>query len=54
MVEITKVYRESLPSLRLIGKRYTNSDRGADGGHGVLSCLLALSIKLLELSFFGI
>ena len=32
MVEIIKVYRESLPSLRLIGKRYTDSDRGADGG----------------------
>lgn len=32
MAEIIKVYRESLPSLRLIGKRYTNSDRGADGG----------------------
>lgn len=34
MVEIIKVYRESFPSLRLIGKRYTNSDRGADGGFG--------------------
>jgi predicted transcriptional regulator YdeE len=27
MFEIVKVYRESLPSLRLIGKRYTDSDR---------------------------
>lgn len=34
MVEIIKVYRESLPTLRLIGKRYTNIDRGADGGFG--------------------
>ena len=32
MAEIIKVYRESLPSLRLIGKRYTDRDRGADGG----------------------
>lgn len=31
MAEIIKVYREELPSLRLIGKRYTNSDRGANG-----------------------
>ncbi len=34
MVEIIKVYRESLPALRLIGKRYTDSDRGIDGGFG--------------------
>lgn len=34
MVEIIKVYKESLPSLRLIGKRYTNNDRGIDGGFG--------------------
>jgi hypothetical protein len=34
MVEIIKVYRESLPSLRLIGKRFTNSHRGPDGGFG--------------------
>lgn len=27
MAEIIKVYRESFPSLRLIGKRYTDSDR---------------------------
>jgi predicted transcriptional regulator YdeE len=31
MVEIIKVYRESFPSLRLIGKRYTDSDRGENG-----------------------
>lgn len=27
MIQIIKTYRESLPSLRLIGKRYTNNDR---------------------------
>lgn len=32
MPEITKVYREALPNLRLIGKRYTESDPG--GGFG--------------------
>ncbi len=31
MVEIIKVYRESFPSLRLIGKRYTDKDRDAFG-----------------------
>lgn len=31
MIEIIKTYRESLPSLRLIGKRYTEIDRGEDG-----------------------
>lgn len=31
MVEIVKVYKESLPSLRLIGKRYTDRDRGTEG-----------------------
>lgn len=31
MVEIIKVYKESLPSLRLIGKRYTDSDRNEYG-----------------------
>lgn len=31
MVEITKVYRESFPSLRLIGKRYGDSDRDQYG-----------------------
>jgi hypothetical protein len=34
MVEIIKVYREKLPELRLIGKRYTDNDRGTDGGYG--------------------
>ncbi|MDP4089155.1 MAG: GyrI-like domain-containing protein [Bacillota bacterium] len=34
MFEIIKVYRESLPSLRLIGKRYTDSDRGPEGSFG--------------------
>ncbi|MDD2481725.1 MAG: GyrI-like domain-containing protein [Lutispora sp.] len=34
MVEIIKVYRESLPSLRLIGKRYTDRDRDVNGGFG--------------------
>lgn len=32
MVEIIKVYREIFPSLRLIGKRYIDSDRGENGG----------------------
>ncbi|MHB8070411.1 MAG: AraC family transcriptional regulator [Candidatus Cryosericum sp.] len=32
MAEIIKVYRETLPELRLIGKRYSDSDRGTDGG----------------------
>lgn len=31
MVEIVKVYRESFPALRLIGKRYTDNDRDANG-----------------------
>jgi hypothetical protein len=31
MVEIVKVYKERYPALRLIGKRYTNSDRGPAG-----------------------
>lgn len=35
MTEISKVYREALPSLRLIGKRYTNLDRGPLGGFGL-------------------
>lgn len=34
MVEIIKVYKESFPSLRLIGKRYSNSDRDGYGGFG--------------------
>jgi hypothetical protein len=32
MPEIIKIYREQMPTLRLIGKRYTDKDRGADGG----------------------
>ena len=32
MVEITKVFKESFPAFRLIGKRYTDADRGPDGG----------------------
>ncbi|NMA82638.1 MAG: GyrI-like domain-containing protein [Epulopiscium sp.] len=31
MVEIVNTYRESFPALRLIGKKYTNKDRGTDG-----------------------
>ncbi|HBL84786.1 MAG: hypothetical protein A2Y17_01650 [Clostridiales bacterium GWF2_38_85] len=34
MVEIVKCYKESCPSLKFIGKRYTDKDRGADGGFG--------------------
>ena len=32
--EIIHVQREHLPALRLIGKRHTDADRGADGGFG--------------------
>ena len=31
---IINVYKEHFPSLRFIGKCYTDSDRGADGGFG--------------------
>ena len=31
MAEIIKVYKEHLPAVRLIGKRYTDADRGEDG-----------------------
>lgn len=31
---ITKTYKEHLPSVRFIGKRYTNADKGIDGGFG--------------------
>ncbi|HHT73569.1 MAG TPA: GyrI-like domain-containing protein [Firmicutes bacterium] len=31
MPEIIKVYRESLPAVRLVGKRYTDKDRGPQG-----------------------
>lgn len=34
MAEIIKCYEEHLPALRLIGKRYTDSDRGIDGSFG--------------------
>jgi len=34
MPEIIKTYKENLPSLRLIGKRYVNSDRDECGGYG--------------------
>lgn len=34
MAEIIKVYKEHLPALRLIGKRYTNADRDSNGGYG--------------------
>ncbi|HML48051.1 MAG TPA: hypothetical protein PKE04_15020 [Clostridia bacterium] len=33
-IEITKVYKEHYPSLRLIGRRYTNDDRDEAGGFG--------------------
>lgn len=32
MAKVIKVYKESSAPLRLIGKRYTDSDRGPDGG----------------------
>lgn len=38
MVEIIKVYKESFPSLRLIGKRYTNKDRDEMGGFSSKWC----------------
>jgi hypothetical protein len=36
MAEIIKVYRQSFPALRLIGKRFHDSDRGPLGGFGNL------------------
>lgn len=33
MAEIIKVYKEQLPALRFIGKRYTNADREGGFGH---------------------
>jgi hypothetical protein len=33
MAEIIKVYKEHLPALRFIGKRYTENDR-VNGGYG--------------------
>lgn len=32
MALVTKVYKEHFPALRFIGTRYTNDDRGPDGG----------------------
>ena len=32
--EIIKTYKERFPAMRLIGKRYTDSDRGVDGSFG--------------------
>lgn len=32
MAKVIKVYKESFPPLRFIGKRYLDSDRGPDGG----------------------
>ena len=32
MAEVIEVYKESFPALRLIGKRYTDEDRGPEGG----------------------
>jgi len=34
MAEIIKVYKEKLPTLRFIGKRYTNADKDADESFG--------------------
>lgn len=36
MADIIKVYRQSYPDLRLIGKRYYDADRGPLGGFGSL------------------
>ena len=36
MVKLTKVYAERLPSVRMIGKRYTNSDRNEFGSYSHL------------------
>lgn len=36
MIEIVKTYRQSLPALRFIGKRYTDADRDQHGGYGKL------------------
>jgi len=36
MVEIIKTYKQSLPAARLIGKRYTDLDRGPLGAFGNL------------------
>ena len=36
--EITNIYKEHFPALRLIGKRYTNDDRDESGGFGTIWC----------------
>ncbi len=33
-MEIVKVYKESVPKIRLVGKRYTNADRDGNGTFG--------------------
>lgn len=33
VAQIIKVYKESLPTLQLIGRRYVDADRGPDGGY---------------------
>lgn len=33
-VRVVKTYKETLPRTRFIGKKYTNKDRGVDGGFG--------------------
>lgn len=38
MVEIIKVYKESFPALRLIGKRYTDEDRDPNGSFSSKWC----------------
>ena len=34
MYEIINAYRQAMPNLRFIGKKYGDGDRGADGGFG--------------------
>jgi len=34
VAEIIRVFKEEFPPFRLIGKRYTDADRGPDGGFG--------------------
>jgi hypothetical protein len=38
MFEIIKIYKESLPSLKLIGKKYTDQDRDQYGSFGSKWC----------------
>ena len=37
-IKIQNIHRESLPALRLIGRRYTNFNRGPSGGYGEKWC----------------